>query len=152
MPASQDALRLERRGALDARSRQDLFRLPAIGPSVAEARRRVRTRLREWGVDDEVVADAEILVSELFTNALRHTSSEGVACGLRVTGRVVRVEVTDQGSSPTEPRPRTAGFDEEGGRGLLLVGALAAGWGVRPAGVGHGRTVWAELSGDRPPA
>jgi anti-sigma regulatory factor (Ser/Thr protein kinase) len=144
--ASQDALRLERRGAFEARRCLDTFRLPAVGPSVAEARRRVRGRLREWGVDDGAASDTEMLVSELFTNALRHTASERIVCALVVTGDLVRIEVTDEGSPLTEPRPREAGFDEEGGRGLLLVGALSDAWGVRAARTGHGRTVWAELS------
>jgi anti-sigma regulatory factor (Ser/Thr protein kinase) len=143
--ASQDALRLERRGVLDAAC-QDFFRLPAVGSSVAEARRRVRTRLREWGVTDGVRDDTEMVVSELFTNAVRHTTSERITCGLSFTRGIVRVEVTDQGSFLTEPQQRAPGVDEEGGRGLLLVGALTASWGVHSGGAGRGRTVWAELS------
>jgi anti-sigma regulatory factor (Ser/Thr protein kinase) len=143
--ASQDALRLERRGVLDAAC-QDFFRLPAVGSSVAEARRRVRTRLREWGVTDGVRDDTEMVVSELFTNAVRHTTSERITCGLSFTRGIVRVEVTDQGSFLTEPQQCAPGVDEEGGRGLLLVGALTASWGVHSGEAGRGRTVWAELS------
>jgi anti-sigma regulatory factor (Ser/Thr protein kinase) len=144
--ASQDALRLERRGVLDAAC-QESFRLFAVGSSVAEARRRVRTRLREWGVADEARDDTEMVVSELFTNAVRHTTSERITCGLSFTRGIVRVEVTDQGSFLTEPQQGGAPrVDDEGGCGLLLVGALSASWGVYPGESGWGRTVWAELS------
>lgn len=137
--ASQDALplRLERSCA---------FGLPALGASVAEARRRVRTLLRLWGVADEVRDDAEMVISELFTNAVRHTASERICCELWVAAGQVRLEVTDEGSGLTEPQRRTADVDEEGGRGLLLVGLLSRAWGVRPGSGGRGRTVWAELT------
>jgi anti-sigma regulatory factor (Ser/Thr protein kinase) len=87
-----------------------------------------------------------MVVSELFTNAVRHTTSERITCGLSFTRGIVRVEVTDQGSFLTEPQQRAPGLDEEGGRGLLLVGALTASWGVHSGEAGRGRTVWAELS------
>ncbi|MFJ5214692.1 ATP-binding protein [Streptomyces sp. NPDC088354] len=146
MASSPDALRLERRGDLDARRCHDLFRLPAHGSSVAAARHRVRARLREWEADEGLRDDAEMIVSELFTNAVRHTGSEHIACALWFDGERLRLEVTDQGRAPTAPRPRAAGVDEEGGRGLLLVGALSQVWGVRPSDDGLGRVVWAELA------
>jgi serine/threonine-protein kinase RsbW len=142
----QDALRLERRGDIDARRCQYTFHLPALGASVAEARQRVRTRLRDWGAHDETQDDAEMVVSELFTNAVRHTDSERVICTLRLTGTLLRLEVADQGCTQTEPRSREAEADEESGRGLLLVGALSKEWGSRPNDRGPGRVVWAELS------
>jgi anti-sigma regulatory factor (Ser/Thr protein kinase) len=120
--------------------------LPSLGASVAEARRRVRTWLRDWGVHDETQDDAEMVVSELFTNAVRHTDSERVVCTLRLTGTLLRLEVADQGYTHTEPRSREAEADEECGRGLLLVGALSKEWGSRPNERGRGRVVWAELS------
>lgn len=144
--SSPDALRLERRGDLDARRCQDLFRLPALGSSVADARHRVRARLREWEADEGLRDDAEMIVSELFTNAVMHTGSAFITCGLRFDGDRLRLEISDQGRAPTAPRPRAAGLDEEGGRGLLLVGALSQAWGVRPTDDGRGRVVWAELT------
>ncbi|WP_431948723.1 ATP-binding protein [Actinacidiphila sp. bgisy167] len=151
MASSPVALRLERRGTPDAPHCQDLFRLPARGSSVADARHRVRARLREWDADEGLCDDAEVIVSELFTNAVMHTGSECVTCGMRFDGARLRLEVSDQGRAPTAPRPRAAGVDEEGGRGLLLVGALSQAWGVRPTDDGGGRVVWAELaSGTQP--
>jgi len=130
---------------MDTRRCQYTFHLPSLGASVAEARRRARTRLRAWGVHDETQDDAEMVISELFTNAVRHTDSERIICTLRLTGTLLRVEVTDQGHTRTEPRSREAEADEECGRGLLLVGALSRDWGARPSDFGRGRVVWADL-------
>jgi anti-sigma regulatory factor (Ser/Thr protein kinase) len=138
---------------------RDTFQLPALGTSVAEARRRVRTRLREWEVPEEIRDNAEVIVSELVTNAVRHTGSRAVGCELLWSEGGLRLEVADQGDAPSVPLPRQADLDEECGRGLLLVGALSDAWGVAapaPRGedgsTGHaddargaGRVVWAVL-------
>lgn len=146
VPSSYEALRSERRGGgPGVDSRRDVFRLPAQSASVAEARRRVGARLCAWGVDDEVNDDAGLVVSELFTNAVRYTSSESVGCELWTDGGMLRLEISDQGYGLTEPRPRVARADEECGRGLLLVSVLSKAWGVLAAADGNGRTVWAEL-------
>lgn len=139
---SHDALRSGRCGGTAAQHLQDAFHLPALSASVSKARRRVVTLLREWGADDDCRADAELVMSELFTNAVRHTDSVKVTCELQLTGTRLRLEVTDQGCAETEPRAKVHHADEEGGRGLLLVGALAAEWGVRPDISGRGQVVW----------
>lgn len=132
-------------------SSHDAFRLTAQGAAVAEARRRVRTRLREWGLDGELCDDAGLIVSELFTNALRYGGSEKIACVVRLCEGLVHIEVADQGHGPTVPKPRLAAVDEEGGRGLLLVSALSKAWGVLAGEGVNGRVVWAELGQeDRP--
>jgi serine/threonine-protein kinase RsbW len=148
--SSHDALGLERPAGSDVprhlcASRTDVFHLPALGACVAEARRRLRALLAERGVDEDVRDDAGLVLSELFTNAIRYSDSERIACALRVTSSLLRLEVADQGRGLTQPQPREAGVDEESGRGLLLVNALAAAWGVHPCGDGHGRVVWAVL-------
>ncbi|MFC0598635.1 ATP-binding protein [Streptomyces palmae] len=117
-----------------------------MSTSVAEARRLVLTRLRDWEFDQEVRDNAELVVSELFTNAVRHTSSDEVRCELRVYGGRLRLEVADQGCARTEPRARLVSADQEGGRGLMLVEALSTSWGVRTHPSGRGRVVWAYLS------
>jgi anti-sigma regulatory factor (Ser/Thr protein kinase) len=126
-------------------SSHDAFRLTAQGAAVAEARRRVQARLCEWGVDAELSDDAGLIVSELFTNALRYGDSEKIACAIRICEGVVRIEVTDGGSGQTVPQPRVAGLEEECGRGLLLVSVLSTAWGVLGGEDGRGRVVWAEL-------
>lgn len=153
-----DALDFERRGAAPlALPLRDAFHLPALNTSVATARRLVTDRLREWHVDQESREDAQLLVSELFTNAVRHTASERVSCELWVIGVRLRLEVTDQGGGADASAPDTAAAepgaetdtDGEGGRGLLLVSVLADEWGIRPEGEDaegdKGHAVWAEL-------
>lgn len=145
MAPSYEALRLGRGGGSFAQCLQDAFHLPALNTSVGEARRRVLARLREWDVGEEVRDNAELVVSELFTNAVRHTTSEEVRCELRMTGARLRLEVADTGCARTVPRARRPGVDQEGGRGLMLVEALSLSWGVQAHDGGLGRTVWAFL-------
>lgn len=149
--SSPDALPLERsHGGSLSRPHRDAFQLTAVRTSVAEARRLVLARLREWGIDAPARDDAQLVVSELFTNAVRHTDSEKIGCALRMIGSRLRVEVIDQGRGPTVPLPRHAGVDGESGRGLLLVTALAEDWGVRTNPDGPGHSVWAELRAVQP--
>ncbi|WP_225849454.1 ATP-binding protein [Streptomyces sp. HPF1205] len=146
-----DALRQKRCAGVGDPGRRDVFRLPALSASVADARGRIRARLREWGADTEVRDDASLVVTELFTNAVRHTDSEKIICVVQDIGTVVRLEVTDQGRGTGVPVPCTAEADEEGGRGLLLVSMLSLAWGSDPAEDGTGRVVWAELATHRAP-
>lgn len=113
---------------------------------MADARGRIRARLLEWDADDELRDDAGLVITELFTNAVRHTDSARITCALHDTGTVVRLEVTDQGRGTGVPVPCDAEADEEGGRGLLLVSVLSLAWGSDPAEDGTGRVVWAELA------
>jgi anti-sigma regulatory factor (Ser/Thr protein kinase) len=90
---------------------------------------------------------AVLLVSEIFSNSVRHSGSgaagETVTVAVRAGDGIVRVEVTDRAGART-PELRPAGRDAEGGRGLQLVAALAARWGSRRRG---GRMVtWFEVS------
>lgn len=108
--------------------------------SVPAARRFVRTHLSNWNLDE--VADlAQLVASELVTNAITHANSP---CQLRLSLRssTMRVEVRDEGAGTPEPRvPSEVG---ESGRGMHLISALAAAWGTEllPRG---GKVVWAEL-------
>nr|WP_241265706.1 ATP-binding protein [Streptomyces boncukensis] len=146
-------------GALITRPLRDAFHLPARDSSVSLARARVLDRLREWHVDEESCADVQLMMSELFTNAVRHTHSEKVSCELWVIGVRLRLEVTDEGGGAAQIRtvsaegPQEEDSDGEGGRGLLLVSVLADDWGIRPGQPGgqgaDGHAVWAELECDR---
>jgi anti-sigma regulatory factor (Ser/Thr protein kinase) len=77
---------------------------------------------------------AVLLISEIFSNSVRHSGSgaagETVTVAVRAGGGVVRVEVTDR-AGPGTPELRPASRDAEGGRGLQLVAGLAARWGWR---------------------
>lgn len=113
--------------------------LPGDSSSVAAARRFVAATLEAWGCG-EVVGPAVLVTSELVTNAWRHA---GAGCRLRLVRQatVVRIEVAD--AAPSPPEPRRVAEDDEGGRGLLIVSALSAAWGVDPAE--RGKVTWAEL-------
>ena len=115
--------------------------LPNDLSSVGEARRFVRRTLVQWGID-EPIDDALLVVSELAANALTHAQSS-YRVRLSANDVVLRIEVTDEGFGTPEPQPLTE--TEEHGRGLHLVGALAASWGMESADAGDGKRVWAEL-------
>ncbi|MFC4034659.1 ATP-binding protein [Streptomyces polygonati] len=151
MVPSLDAVRHASRVGVGDYRRRDVFRLPAMNASVADARGRVRMRLSEWGADLELCDDASLVITELFTNAVRHTDSEKITCVLQDSGAFVRLEVTDQGRGTGVPEPCAADADEEGGRGLLLVSVLSLAWGSDPADGGTGRVVWAELAAHHAP-
>lgn len=93
----------------------------------------------------EVVDDARLVVTELVTNASLHGEPPVMVRVRRNAGRV-RVEVEDAGQSlPLIPAHST---DAMTGRGLSLVAAIGAAWGVEAAPVG-GKVVWVDLAPDR---
>ncbi|MFJ4619950.1 ATP-binding protein [Streptomyces sp. NPDC088812] len=94
---------------------------------------------------------ARTLVSEVVTNAVRHTSTPTIHLTTSVTGDGVRVAVYDDGPLP-DLAPPTPTAGDENGRGLLLVQALAQAWGAGPARDpgGPGKHIWFELPADPP--
>lgn len=121
---------------------QESFLLVAHGSSVSKARSLVRERLGRSSLRQDVRDDAVLVISELFTNAVVHTGSVEVVCRLRVGQDSVYLAVVDQGLDLVGPHVRAP--DTDGGRGLLLVSALAEEWGVDDEH-GAGRVVWAVL-------
>jgi anti-sigma regulatory factor (Ser/Thr protein kinase) len=89
-----------------------------------------------------------LAVNELAANTLRHTASgnQGGSFTIAMTWdtTTVRVIVGDQGCGP-EPKRRHADDDDEDGRGLGIVEALADRWGWQATAFGI--EVWAEFSG-----
>ncbi|MCH5670277.1 ATP-binding protein [Streptomyces gilvus] len=108
--------------------------------AVPEARRALRELLRQWGRPSRSDV-AELLTSELVTNALVHTDHDAVLTAV-VGPRGLRVEVRDFVARRPRPCPANTG-DGTHGRGLVLVQSLADAWGVRAHGVG--KSVWFEL-------
>ncbi|HZF86963.1 ATP-binding protein [Streptomyces sp.] len=112
------------------------------------ARRLAAHQLDVWGVPHGTSAsDAVVLiVAELSANAVVHGRVAGRDFALRLVHRpaaaLVRVEVSD--THPALPVCLAPSADADGGRGLLLVGALASRWGVTER-TGPGKTVWAEV-------
>ncbi|WP_416976296.1 ATP-binding protein [Streptomyces sp. T028] len=100
-----------------------------------------------WGVGQDVLETAELVLSELVTNALRVPVPSDRQVGVRIARSpaegLLRLEVSDAGSGT--PEVRAPGDEETGGRGLLLVEALAHRWGVEKRAGGIGKTVYAEL-------
>jgi anti-sigma regulatory factor (Ser/Thr protein kinase) len=111
--------------------------------AVPETRKALRELLRHWGRPGRSEV-AELLTSELVTNALVHTDRDAVLTAT-VGPRGLRVEVRD--FVARVPRLYLPGCEPSGdgthGRGLLLVQSLADAWGVRTHGVG--KAVWFEL-------
>ncbi|MFJ1555188.1 ATP-binding protein [Streptomyces mirabilis] len=122
-----------------------MFALPAAPASVGMARRDVREWLTEWGIDPETRDNAILVTSELVTNALTHTASEWIVCRVHVAEERLHIEVEDQHRGWSLPARRRPGPYDQGGRGLLLVGALSSDWGVTDTADGSGRIVWALL-------
>lgn len=124
----------------DRRERQEALHLSAAATSARQARRFVGEVCHKWDLD--VVCDtAQLLVSEIVTNAIVHAGTPvelNIVCHLGVS---LRTEVAD--ASPAAPRLRPPRLLDEGGRGLEMVRRLASRWGVRQRG--QGKVVWFEL-------
>jgi serine phosphatase RsbU (regulator of sigma subunit)/anti-sigma regulatory factor (Ser/Thr protein kinase) len=105
---------------------------------VARARRAVAT-IADAAQPDRSAAIVQV-TSELAANAVEHAGPPVELRAFATPQRVV-VETTDRSALP--PVRRRSGRDDERGRGLALVAALADSWGVR-LGLG-GKTTWAEF-------
>ncbi len=107
------------------------------------ARGAVHERLLAAGIDGDFGEMVVLLVSEVVSNAVRHSEGPAdatIALQATITEGSVRVAVTDSGAGFT-PRPRDP--EQPGaGYGLYLVERSASSWGVES---GDGTTVWFEL-------
>lgn len=98
-------------------------------------------------LDDEVIGESEIVVSELVTNAIRHARplpDGSIRVHWKVRAPRVEIEVTDGGGGEA-PAPKPKAEWVSSGRGLRIVRSLAHEWGVSDER--GGRTVWASLGG-----
>ncbi|MEU1364927.1 ATP-binding protein [Streptomyces sp. NPDC005803] len=117
--------------------------LPREPESASTARRLTDAALSCWGLD-ELAEDSALIVTELVANAVQHARRDFLRVVVeRTDARTVRVAVAD--FSQAWPVEREAGDGDEGGRGLLLVAALAADWGTDERS--WGKIVWADLEG-----
>ncbi|MEU8824692.1 SpoIIE family protein phosphatase [Streptomyces sp. NPDC048636] len=113
------------------------WRFPADPEVVARAREHTVDQLAAWGMEDLSFV-AELVVSELVTNAVRYA---GGPIEVRlIRDRILICEVSDP--SNTQPRLRRARSTDEGGRGLFLVAQLTTRWGCRYGP--EGKTIWTE--------
>ncbi|MFF5184461.1 SpoIIE family protein phosphatase [Streptomyces sp. NPDC000345] len=112
--------------------------VPVDPAAVADIRARATRQVEAWGLG-EAAMTAELVVSELVTNAVRYAAPPIRLRLLRDTR--LTCEVSD--ASSTAPRLRHARSTDEGGRGLFLVAQLSHRWGARYTG--DGKIIWAEL-------
>ena len=115
------------------------WKLAAELTSARRARMLVRRRLKRWGLA-ELIPTAELLASELVTNAVRYAQGSIALRLVREEGLVC--EVLDD--SAALPRLRHASDDDERGRGLQVVSQLSERWGARRTL--SGKAVWCELA------
>ncbi|MEU2061270.1 SpoIIE family protein phosphatase [Streptomyces sp. NPDC013455] len=139
-PQDDIALLVARTRALDP-DRIAVWDLEPDPARVAEVRAGALRRLADWGLDDAAFA-AELMLSELVTNAIRHGS--GPVRVRLLYDRSLICEVSD--TSNTAPHLRRAASTDEGGRGLFLVAQLARSWGARY--LPQGKVIWAECGLD----
>jgi serine/threonine-protein kinase RsbW len=127
-----------------SRPRQMLITMPNDVSAPAVARNALRLVAPPDAPDR--VEQAQLLVSELVTNSVRHavvSPADQVTLLIDVDDRRIRAEVRDTGAGMPQPQPeevRSAGL---GGFGLYLVAKVATRWGVEPLEVG--KRVWFEL-------
>jgi anti-sigma regulatory factor (Ser/Thr protein kinase) len=117
-----------------------LAELPHLPSAVPQARALLRERLGLADLPDDAISTAELLVSELVTNAVKYGRAP-MWLLIELRPGLVHASVSD--SCADLPRRRGADPDSEGGRGLLVLDALAGSWGAVAAG--SGKYLWFDL-------
>jgi anti-sigma regulatory factor (Ser/Thr protein kinase) len=117
------------------------LRLTIEPESVGVARRFISMIMGSWGLSG--VDEAELLVSEVVTNVVRHVrSSDTMRINVKRHRDLLRVEVHDP--STELPVQRETNQDSESGHGMFLVDSLSQYWGCQP--FASGKVVWFEIS------
>jgi anti-sigma regulatory factor (Ser/Thr protein kinase) len=120
-----------------------VHRFEASESAVIEARHLVSRHLTQLSVPERLIDDVVLTTSELLTNAIVHGLGP-IDMRLRANSREVLLEVQDRATfQPRKLRPTT---EDEHGRGLQIVAALADRWGTRATE--DGKSVWCVLSAD----
>jgi len=116
--------------------------LPPEPASARRGREFARSVVTPWGLE-EMLDDIALGITELISNAVRHAKS-GVVVTIRRDQQCVTIEVLDHNPAPVQP---VANVQEDpyatSGRGLHLVSAISADWGVRR--IASGKVVWFSL-------
>ncbi|EFL35861.1 magnesium or manganese-dependent protein phosphatase [Streptomyces viridochromogenes DSM 40736] len=115
--------------------------IPADPAAVAAVRKEATRQVADWGLG-EISFAAELILSELVTNAIRY-GREPITVRLLLDHTLV-CEVAD--GSSTSPHLRRAKTTDEGGRGLFLVTQFAQRWGTRYSS--DGKVIWTEQALD----
>lgn len=127
--------------------------------AVGLARLHTADVLSRWGVRSDTIETAQLLVSELATNAVRHPKedeedssplaardrAQTFEFSLEIVGDALRVSVWDRDTRP--PVLKEIDAEATGGRGIFIVAAMSRRWGHYPArGSLPGKVVWAEVA------
>ncbi|WP_078653672.1 ATP-binding protein [Streptomyces novaecaesareae] len=126
------------------RPRTFAARLDSQTESTPLARYLLRAYLAGLPCGDRYADTAELLLGELFANAVQHSDAPDdrhIEVRFALVRDRLRIEVHDAGSG--RPSVRVVSADEECGRGLFLVNELAERWGCCPRMGGIGKFVWA---------
>lgn len=108
---------------------------------VRVVRQIIRGFLESWKLSS-LSAEAELLGSELASNAIVHAGGDSFSFAIEVAGDELLIEIRDASCRP--PALLEADPEAEGGRGVLLVAAMAKEWGTRVTGTG--KTTWCSLA------
>ncbi|MFE5585338.1 ATP-binding protein [Kitasatospora sp. NPDC056531] len=135
------------------RPRTFAVRLDSRTESTPLARYLLRAYLSALPTGDRYTDIAELLLSELFANAVQHSDAPTdrlIEIRFALVNSRLRLEVHDAGSE--SPTLRSTSPDDEHGRGLFLVNELAERWGCCPRAGGIGKFVWALVAPSLSPA
>ena len=94
------------------------------------ARHLLHTRIPDTALDDVVLLLSEVVTNSIVHSDSGHTPTGSVTVCLGLGGNLVHAEVIDDGSATSLPFIRATDLDSDGGRGLLLVEAMATAWGT----------------------
>jgi anti-sigma regulatory factor (Ser/Thr protein kinase) len=119
--------------------------LPPTVASVPLARRLAREVLRTWQAPQDH-DDAQLLVTELVANVVDHVGGDVLTLEFTLGGAWLRIAVVD--GSAIRPVVREMSHEQERGRGMRMVAAIADRWGAEDHD--GGKRVWFELSPARP--
>lgn len=121
------------------------LRLANTPNAVPRARHHTAGVLRRWYVPSHTIETARLVVSELVTNAVRHSPPSMVTLTLRRNAARVLLMLHDVSRCPP-PARRAVAHDAERGRGLLLVDYVSVRWGVLFPESEQGKVVWSALA------
>ncbi len=121
-------------------SREMTGEFSASQDAPGRARRFAVAALRRWGLDDTLVSEAALVLSELANNAVLHAGSP-FSIAISSQDSTLRIAVAD--TCPCPPVDSSGSLVARFGHGLGVIDALARDWGVDD--VRDGKVVWAEL-------
>src|SRR5512135_116276 len=140
--------RPEAAGMTDPWPLRSSLELGALSTAVPCACLHVKHVLWEWGLNG-LAESAELLVSELVSNAVNATGQPGQTVSVNLAGNATGVLIEVRDADPRPPAPSEPGEDGASD-GVLLIAALSTSWNWYLTQEPPGKVVWAELSAEPP--